>query len=114
MIHNPPSRVHFPLLFLSCAGMFVIRDFVGHGIGKQFHAAPAVLHYRNMRPGCMQPWQTFTIEPQLALGTWKQHTLGLDPTGWTAVTADGSLTAQFEHTVMITEGSVEVLTLLPP
>lgn len=92
--------------------MYVNRDFVGHGIGRQFHAAPAVRHHRNIRPGRMQPWQTFTIEPILALGTWRQVPWRLDSTGWTAVTPDGSLTAQFEHTLMVTDSGVEVLTRL--
>jgi methionine aminopeptidase len=99
-------------MLLCCwhAGMYVNRDFVGHGIGTQFHAAPAVLHYRNVRPGNMQLWQTFTIEPILALGTWRQQPWPLDQTGWTCVTPDASLTAQFEHTVMVTSDGVEVLT----
>lgn len=91
--------------------MYVNRDFVGHGIGRQFHAAPAVHHCRNLRPGSMQLWQTFTIEPIIALGTSKQRTWAADPTGWTCVTPDGSLTAQFEHTVMVNETGVEVLTV---
>lgn len=92
--------------------MYVNRDFVGHGIGRQFHAAPAVLHHRNRKSGCMQLWQTFTIEPILALGTWRQQSWRLDPTGWTCVTPDGSLTAQLEHTVIITNNGAEVLTQL--
>jgi methionine aminopeptidase len=92
------------------AGMYVNRDFVGHGIGTQFHAAPAVLHHRNVRPGSMQLWQTFTIEPILAMGTWKQQPWPLDQTGWTCVTPDASLTAQFEHTIMVTSDGAEVLT----
>lgn len=95
-----------------CAGMYVNRNFVGHGIGRQFHAAPAVLHHRNMRPGSMQLHQTFTIEPILALGTVKQQPWALDPTGWVCVTPDASLAAQFEHTVLVTDDGAEVLTQL--
>jgi methionyl aminopeptidase len=90
--------------------MSVVREFVGHGIGKVFHAAPAVFHHRNWRPGSMVLGQTFTIEPILTLGGRKNRTW---PDGWTVVTADGSLTAQFEHTLLVTEDGVEVLTQLP-
>eukprot|EP00882_Tetradesmus_deserticola_P032718 GHRQ01037271.1.p2 GENE.GHRQ01037271.1~~GHRQ01037271.1.p2 ORF type:complete len:104 (+),score=40.19 GHRQ01037271.1:445-756(+) len=87
--------------------MSVVQEFVGHGIGKVFHAAPAVLHHRNWRPGSMAVGQTFTIEPILTLGGRKVCTW---PDGWTVVTADGSLTAQFEHTLLVTADGVEVLT----
>lgn len=90
--------------------MSVSNYFVGHGIGRLFHAAPAVLHHRNWRPGTMANWQTFTIEPSLTLGS-SRHTTWRD--GWTAVTADGSFTAQFEHTVLVTPQGVEVLTQQP-
>ncbi|WIA28869.1 hypothetical protein OEZ86_011394 [Tetradesmus obliquus] len=92
------------------AGMSVIREFVGHGIGKVFHAAPAVLHHRNWRPGSMALGQSFTIEPILTLGGRKHRTWA---DGWTVVTADGSLTAQFEHTLLVTQQGVEVLTVPP-
>lgn len=87
-----------------------MRDFVGHGIGKLFHAAPAVLHHRNWRPGVMQLHQTFTIEPIITLGTYRHWCW---PDNWTIVTTDGSLTAQFEHTLLISEDGVEVLTQAP-
>eukprot|EP00879_Flechtneria_rotunda_P019757 GHRR01020761.1.p1 GENE.GHRR01020761.1~~GHRR01020761.1.p1 ORF type:complete len:358 (+),score=103.92 GHRR01020761.1:387-1460(+) len=92
------------------AGMAIVQSFVGHGIGKVFHAEPAVLHHRNWRNDIMQLHQTFTIEPILTLGT---HKTKLWPDGWTQVTQDGSLAAQFEHTVMVIESGVEVLTELP-
>lgn len=92
------------------AGMYVNRDFVGHGIGRQFHAAPAVLHHRNNRRERMQLHQTFTIEPILTLGTVKQQPWPLDSTGWVCVTPDASLAAQFEHTVLVTDDGAEVLT----
>jgi methionyl aminopeptidase len=89
----------------------IIPQYVGHGIGRVFHAAPPVLHHHNARPGAMRLHQTFTIEPILTLGT---RITRLWPDGWTVVTADGSLAAQFEHTLLITEGGCEVLTALPP
>ncbi|KAF8072774.1 MAP1D [Scenedesmus sp. PABB004] len=92
------------------AGLGLVRDFVGHGIGRAFHAAPAVLHHRNVRPGAMEVGQTFTIEPILTLGG-ARHTTWRD--GWTVVTADGSYAAQFEHTLLVTHDGVEVLTALP-
>ena len=89
------------------AGLSVVRDLVGHGIGRRFHAAPSVLHHRNNRPGVMVPGQTFTIEPILTLGS-REHRMWED--GWTLVTVDGSLAAQFEHTLLVTEVGVEVVT----
>jgi methionyl aminopeptidase len=94
------------------AGMTVIRGFVGHGIGRCFHAAPPVLHHRNSRPDVMQRWQTFTIEPILTLGGAQDAAWPQDATGWTRVTGDGALAAQFEHTLMVTDDGVEVLTRL--
>lgn len=86
----------------------VIRSFIGHGIGEQFHTDIQILHYYDPRNNTiMRPGMTFTIEPMIALGTW-QHRMWDDE--WTAVTADGKRTAQFEHTVLVTETGVEVLT----
>ncbi|GBF92100.1 methionine aminopeptidase [Raphidocelis subcapitata] len=93
------------------AGLSVVREYVGHGIGAAFHAAPSVLHHRNGRPGEMVLGQTFTIEPILTLGS-RHHRCW--PDGWTLVTLDGSLAAQFEHTLLITEDGAEVLTKAPP
>ena len=90
-------------------GYSVVRQFSGHGIGRLFHTAPAILHYG--RPGTgerLQAGMTFTIEPMINLGDWRCQVLR---DGWTAVTVDGSLSAQFEHTVLVTENGVEVLTL---
>jgi methionyl aminopeptidase len=86
----------------------VVRAFVGHGIGEQFHSDIQVLHYYS--PGhttIMRPGMTFTIEPMITLGTW-QHRIW--PDGWTAVTADGKRTAQFEHTILVTDDGYEALT----
>jgi methionyl aminopeptidase len=95
--------------FVEPRGYSVVRQFSGHGIGRLFHTSPAILHYG--RPGAGErliPGMTFTIEPMINLGDWRCHIL---KDGWTAVTVDGSLSAQFEHTVLVTETGVEVLTL---
>ena len=95
--------------FVEPRGYSVVRQFSGHGIGRLFHTAPAILHYG--RPGTgerLVAGMTFTIEPMINLGDWRCQVL---KDGWTAVTVDGSLSAQFEHTVLVTEQGVEVLTL---
>ena len=89
-------------------GYGVVRAFIGHGIGHQFHTDIQVLHYYDSRAATvMQPGMVFTIEPMITLGTW-QHRMWDD--GWTAVTADGKRTAQYEHTCLVTDDGVEVLT----
>lgn len=94
--------------FAEAQGCSVVRDFVGHGIGRQFHDEPKVSHYGTWGRGIrLKPGMTFTIEPMINLGGWEVDVLDDD---WTAVTADGSLSAQFEHTVLVTETGVEVLT----
>ena len=87
----------------------VVRAFVGHGIGEQFHMDPQVAHYydSNTRGECV-PGMTFTIEPMINQGTWGHITWD---DHWTAVTADGRRSAQFEHTILVTEVGVEILTL---
>lgn len=92
----------------SDAGLSTVRNFVGHGIGSVFHTTPNVLHYRNNEAnGMMQPGMTFTIEPMLNEGTHKNITW---PDDWTSATLDGKRSAQFEHTILITENGVELLT----
>jgi methionyl aminopeptidase len=92
-------------------GYGVVRVFVGHGIGEQFHLPPNVPHfYTESASTIMRPGMTFTIEPMITMGTWREK---LWDNGWTAVTADGKRTAQFEHTVLVTDDGVEVLTLEP-
>ena len=88
----------------------IVKDFVGHGVGKVFHASPLVHHTRNMERGTMQVGQTFTIEPILTTGgtAWKMW-----KDDWTVVTKDASLAAQYEHTVLITEGGHDILTTWP-
>ncbi|MGR8940064.1 MAG: type I methionyl aminopeptidase [Gammaproteobacteria bacterium] len=87
----------------------VVREFCGHGIGKVFHEDPQVLHYGKAGTGeVLQPGMIFTIEPMINLG--KRHIKILSD-GWTVVTKDRSLSAQWEHTVLVTENGYEILTL---
>ncbi len=89
----------------------VVRDFCGHGLGRVFHDAPTILHY--VEPNydvALRPGMLFTIEPMINLGRPQVKVLS---DGWTAVTRDRSLSAQFEHTVGVTETGVEVFTLSP-
>jgi methionyl aminopeptidase len=89
----------------------VVRDFCGHGLGQVFHDHPNVLHYGKPGQGVvLKPGMFFTIEPMINLG--KSHVKVLSD-GWTAVTRDRSLSAQFEHTVGVTEKGCEVFTLSP-
>jgi methionyl aminopeptidase len=86
----------------------VVRSFVGHGIGEQFHTDVQVLHYYDARQSMiMRPGMTFTVEPMITIGSWQHRTWD---DGWTAVTTDGKRTAQFEHTVLVTDDGVDVLT----
>lgn len=89
----------------------VVREYCGHGIGRQFHEEPQVLHYGN--PGTkeiLEPGMTFTIEPMINAG---KRQVKLLPDGWTVVTRDRSLSAQWEHTILVTDDGCEVLTKLP-
>ena len=87
----------------------VVRDFCGHGIGKHFHTPPSVLHFGKQGEGAeLKPGMFFTIEPMINIGNWEIKIL---KDGWTAVTKDRSLSAQFEHTVGITENGNEIFTL---
>ena len=91
-------------------GFSVVREFCGHGIGKVFHEEPQVLHYG--RPGTLEelkPGMVFTIEPMINAGRREIKEFGND--GWTIVTKDHSLSAQWEHTVLVTETGYEVMTL---
>jgi methionyl aminopeptidase len=90
-------------------GCGVVRAYCGHGIGESFHTALQIAHHYD--PGlkkAMQPGLTFTIEPMITEGTWED---ALWDDGWTAVTADGKRSAQFEHTVAVTDGGAEILTV---
>jgi methionyl aminopeptidase len=89
----------------------VVRDFCGHGLGRLFHDEPNILHYGRRGEGVeLKPGMFFTIEPMINLG--RPHVKILSD-GWTAVTRDRSLSAQFEHTVGVTETGVEIFTLSP-
>ena len=89
----------------------VVRDFCGHGLGQVFHDRPNILHYGEEGEGVMlEPGMLFTIEPMINLG--RPHVKVL-PDGWTAVTRDRELSAQFEHTVGVTETGCEVFTRSP-
>lgn len=90
-------------------GFSVVRDFCGHGIGQQMHEDPQVLHYG--RPGTglkLKAGMTFTIEPMINQGTFKTKT---KKDGWTVITRDKKLSAQWEHTILVTDNGYEVLTL---
>jgi len=87
----------------------VVREFCGHGIGKKFHEEPQVLHYGKAGEGeALEAGMILTIEPMINLG--KRHMKVL-PDGWTAVTKDRSLSAQWEHTILVTQSGYEILTL---
>ena len=89
-------------------GFSVVRDFCGHGIGNVFHESPNILHYGKKNTGIeLKPGMTFTIEPMINVGKFDIKVLN---DGWTAVTKDKSLSAQFEHTVGITENGYEIFT----
>jgi methionyl aminopeptidase len=91
--------------------MSVVRDFCGHGLGRLFHDEPNIVHVGRYGEGIvLRPGMFFTVEPMINLG--RPHVKVLSD-GWTAVTRDRSLSAQFEHTVAVTEGSVEIFTLSP-
>jgi methionyl aminopeptidase len=97
--------------FVEPQGMSVVRDFCGHGLGRMFHDEPNIIHIG--RPGegvALKPGMFFTIEPMINLG--KPHVKILSD-GWTAVTRDRSLSAQFEHSVGVTASGVEIFTLSP-
>jgi methionyl aminopeptidase len=100
---------HTIQVFAEAQGFSVVREFCGHGIGQTFHEEPQVLHYG--RPGTLEelkPGMIFTIEPMINAGKRDIREMG---DGWTIVTKDRSLSAQWEHTVLVTETGFEVLTL---
>jgi methionyl aminopeptidase len=100
---------HAVQAFAESHGYSIVREFCGHGIGRGFHEDPQVLHYGKAGTGLvLEPGMTFTIEPMVNAG--RRHVKVL-PDGWTVVTKDHSLTAQWEHTILVTGDGVEVLTL---
>ena len=89
-------------------GYSVVRDFAGHGVGIEFHEEPQILHYGKPNTGVLlQPNMVFTIEPMINIGRPECKLLR---DGWTAVTQDGSLSAQWEHTIRVTSNGSEILT----
>lgn len=89
-------------------GFSVVRSYCGHGIHNLFHTAPSIPHYaKNKAVGVMKPGHCFTIEPMISEGTWRDE---MWPDKWTAVTIDGLLSAQFEHTLLVTIDGCEILT----
>lgn len=96
------------------AGFSVVREFVGHGIGTEFHTEPTVLHYAHTEKAFnarLKKGVTFTVEPMINAGKWQTWIDEKD--NWTARTIDGKNSAQFEHTVLVTEDGVEILTASP-
>jgi methionyl aminopeptidase len=89
----------------------VVRDFCGHGIGKIFHCPPSILHFGEAKTGPkLKKGMFFTVEPMINAGSWETKVLS---DGWTAVTKDRSLSAQFEHTLAVTDKGFEIFTLSP-
>ena len=89
----------------------VVRDFCGHGLGRVFHDAPNILHYGQAGKGvAFREGMIFTVEPMINAGKWQ---VKLKPDGWTAVTKDRSVSAQFEHSVGVTATGVEIFTTSP-
>ena len=94
-------------------GHGVVEDYCGHGIGREFHEEPQILHVGRRGTGAkMKPGMTFTVEPMINMGSKATRFLKKDD-GWTVVTVDGSLSAQFEHTILVTPRGHEILTLRP-
>ena len=95
--------------YVEAQGCSVVRDFVGHGIGRKFHEPPQVKHFGKRGTGeRVKTGMIFTIEPMVNTGRWEVE---VDPKDkWTVTTADGSLSAQFEHTIVVTKNGCEVLT----
>ena len=89
----------------------MVRDFCGHGVGRIFHDAPSILHYGHPDDGPeLREGMFFTVEPMINVGRWEVKILG---DGWTAVTKDRSLSAQFEHSVGVTAKGYEIFTISP-
>jgi len=94
--------------YVEAQGFSVVRDYIGHGIGRQMHESPEVLHFGPPHRGPkIKKGMAFTVEPMVNVGTYETK---LDPDGWTARTADGSLSAQYEHTLIITDEGPEIIT----
>ena len=110
---KPGSRLgdigHAIQEYVESLSFSVVREYCGHGIGRIYHEDPQILHYGESGTGLeLQPGMTFTVEPMVNAG--KRH-VRLLPDGWTVVTKDHSLSAQWEHTCLVTETGVDILTL---
>ena len=87
----------------------VVKDYCGHGIGREFHESPQILHYGTRNTGMeLQEGMTFTIEPMINVGKDRTKLLG---DGWTVITQDRTLSAQWEHTILVSSDSFEILTI---
>jgi methionyl aminopeptidase len=97
--------------YADARGLGVVQEYQGHGIGREFHQEPGVPHYPHQGTAriIIKPGMCFTIEPMLNVGTWE--TVQDHPDGWTVRTKDRSLSAQFEHTILMTEDGPEILTV---
>jgi methionyl aminopeptidase len=96
--------------YAEACGFSVVREYVGHGVGRQMHEEPQIPNYRSGKRGPqLKPGMTLAIEPMVNEGVWQTRTLR---DKWTVVTQDGKLSAHFEHTVAVTEGEPEILTRL--
>jgi len=96
--------------YVESRGFSVVREYTGHGIGRSMHEDPQIPNFGEPGTGVrLRPGMTFALEPMVVAGSWRTRTL---EDGWTVVTADGSLSAHFEHTIAVTEGEPEILTRL--
>ena len=97
--------------FAAAAGYSVVREYQGHGIGRDFHQEPGIPHFPQPASNrdLLRPGTCFTIEPMLNIGTWETRLDKRDK--WTVRTRDNALSAQFEHTILMTETGPEILTL---
>lgn len=99
-------------LYIEKQKLSVVKSYCGHGTGKLFHCAPNVPHYKkNKAQGIMEKGMCFTIEPMVNQGSWRDITW---PDNWTAVTSDGKRSAQFEHTMLVTDDGIELLSARLP
>jgi methionyl aminopeptidase len=95
--------------YVEAQGFSVVREYVGHGVGRQMHEDPQIPNYGNPNTGtALRPGMVIAIEPMVNIGDWRTKK---DADNWTVRTVDGTLSAHFEHTIAITEGEAEVLTL---
>ena len=98
-------------MHVESGGFSVIRDLVGHGIGRRLHEEPQVPNYKQKKPRVkLKAGMTIAIEPMVSCGNWRIRVLD---DGWTATTIDKSPSGHFEHTIAVTDGDPEILTLLP-